>query len=126
MLLHIHALTGASPLPIVQRAILDAAPAVRTMMHKRGAKVIGKPVALSEKQRARFAVKAILDQVKNISGPLEDKLAREMIKIVQGKSPAIEKKLEIHRVAMVNRYVHIEMLTGIFCLIWRYRGNARF
>jgi len=105
MLLHIHAFTRAPPLPILQQAIFDAAPAVRTLMHKHGGKVVAKPIALSEKQRTRFAVKTILEVIKAKPGRLDEKLAREMIAIVQGTSPVIKKKLEIHRTAMVNRYV---------------------
>ena len=112
MLLHIHAFTRAPPLPIVRQAILNAAPAVRTLMHKHAGKVVGKPIALSEKQRTRFAVKAILDVISKKPGRLDEKLAREMIGIVQGSSEVLKKKQDIHQVAMVNRYVecrNIEM-----------------
>jgi small subunit ribosomal protein S7 len=106
MLLHIHAFTRAPPLPIVRQAIVDAAPAVRTLMHKRAGKVTAKPVALSEKQRTRYAIQAILAEIESQPGRLEIKLAKEMIAILQGTSKVLKKKLEqIHQVAMVNRYV---------------------
>ncbi|KAH7914255.1 ribosomal protein S7 domain-containing protein [Hygrophoropsis aurantiaca] len=103
-LLHIHALTRAPPLPIVREAILAAAPAVRCMSQKSGSKNIPKPIALSEKQRIRFSVKAILSASEGKSGKaVEERLARELIAVVQGRSSALEAKEKIHRFAMVNR-----------------------
>ncbi|KAF9462267.1 ribosomal protein S7 domain-containing protein [Collybia nuda] len=102
-LLHIHAFTRAPPLPIVRKAVFDAAPAVRTLMHRQGGKTVPKPIALGEKQRTRFAVQAILKSIEKKSGALEWKLARELISIVQGTSEVLKKKEEIHRFAMVNR-----------------------
>jgi hypothetical protein len=114
MLLHIHALTRAPPLPIVRQAILDAAPAVRTLMHKHGGKVIGKPVALSEKQRTRYAIQAILAEIASHQGTLEEKLAKEMIAVLRGTSNVVRKKLEqIHQVAMVNRYVVVKFCVKV-------------
>jgi small subunit ribosomal protein S7 len=124
MLLHIHAFTRAPPLPIVRQAIFNAAPAVRTLMHKHGGKVVGKPVALSEKQRTRFAVKSILDVISKKPGRLDEKLAREMISIVQGSSDVLKKKLDVHQVAMVNRYVYMETWHRTFYSMLWYRGNA--
>lgn len=106
-LLHIHAFTRAPPLPILQQAVLDAAPAVRTLMHRQGGKTIAKPVALGEKQRTRFAVQAILKASESKPGrTVEERLARELIAVVKGDSDALKKKVEIHRFAMVNRYDH--------------------
>jgi small subunit ribosomal protein S7 len=105
-LLHIHAFTRAPPLPILQQAILDASPAVRTLLHKKGGKTVPKPIALGEKQRTRFAVQAILKASKTKPGrTVEERLARELIGIIQGKSVALENKETIHKLAMVNRYV---------------------
>ncbi|KAG5637743.1 hypothetical protein H0H81_003381 [Sphagnurus paluster] len=103
-LLHIHAFTRAPPLPILRQAVEAAAPAVRTLMHKQGGKMVAKPVALGEKQRTRYAVQAILKASKSkIGRTVEERLARELIAIVQGHSVALEEKLRIHQFAMVNR-----------------------
>ena len=56
---------------------------MHTLKHKTGTKTIFKPVALGEKQRVRYAVKAILESSKSQPGPLEERLAREFIAIVQ-------------------------------------------
>jgi small subunit ribosomal protein S7 len=76
------------------------------MMHRHGAKNVAKPVALGEKQRTRFALEWILEASKQRSGQtVEERLARELIAIVQGTSDALKKKEEVHKFAMVNRCV---------------------
>src|ERR1700722_8833323 len=104
-LLHINTLTRSPPLPIFRQSLELVAPAVRCMLHKRGTKHIAIPVALSEKQRMKFAVKWILDASREKAGKkLEVRLAKEMVAIVQGDSKALEKNKEVHKFAMVNRY----------------------
>ncbi|KAG6812830.1 hypothetical protein H0H92_016099 [Tricholoma furcatifolium] len=103
-LLHIHAFTRAPPLPILRKAILSASPAVRTLMHRQGGKTVAKPIALSEKQRTRYAVTEILKAAN--SRPemkIEERLAKELIAIVEGNSKVLETKKKIHEFAMVNR-----------------------
>lgn len=107
-LLHIHTLTRAPPLPVVRRAVDAAAPACRVVTLIHGAKRLFKPVALGEKQRTRFAVQWILDSSdKRPEHKLEERLAREMIDIIQCTDPkendALKKKLEVHVLAMRNR-----------------------
>lgn len=63
-------------------------------------------MALGEKQRTRYAVQAILNTIKkkDEKKPLDWRLARELIAVIQGTSEAIKKREEIHKFAMVNRY----------------------
>lgn len=72
-----------------------------------GAKAVVKPVALGEKQRIWYAVKWILDTVTRKATSngktLEERLAREMIAIIQGTSEVLKKKEGVHRQAMANR-----------------------
>ncbi|EGN93862.1 hypothetical protein SERLA73DRAFT_126282 [Serpula lacrymans var. lacrymans S7.3] len=103
-LLHIHAFTRAPPLPILREAIMAAAPAVRCMSHKHGSKNVAKPIALGEKQRVRTAVQMIIKASEKKNGKtIAERLAREMIAVVQGDSRALEERETIHRFAMVNR-----------------------
>ena len=109
-LLHLHTMTRARPLEIVREAILTASPAVKIMTQKHGAKIMYKPIALSEKQRAHFGIKWLLDSAKaRPEHTLEERLAREMIDILQATSKedseVLKKKLEVHGLAMRNRYV---------------------
>ncbi|KAF9481323.1 ribosomal protein S7 [Pholiota conissans] len=107
MLLHIYAATRCPPMPIVERAVLDASPAVRCRKQKqRGGKSTMKPMALSERQRISLGLRWIRDaaDAKKVPGKtLEERLAREMIAIVKGTSSVLEKKRKMHEEAMANR-----------------------
>ena len=104
-LLHLHSFTRSEPLPLLREAILAASPAVKCLTHRHGAKNVHKPIALGEKQRTRFAVQWILEASDSKPGKtLEERLAREVIAVLEGNSKALAKKMELHRVAMVNRY----------------------
>lgn len=105
-LMHLHAFTRAPPLPVLREAVLAAAPAVKTTSRRIGAKTNYKPVALGEKQRTRYAVQWILKASESKSGQtVEERLAREIIAVLQGNSEALKKKDEVHKFATVNRCV---------------------
>lgn len=119
----IHALTRAEPLPIFRHAILQVAPAVRTKVRRHGSKTIVKPVALGEKQRVKFAVQWLLEASKSKTGrTAEERLARELVAVIQGNSSALKKKEEVHTLAMVNRLVLCWLITP--ALLNCRRGNA--
>ncbi|KAH6919303.1 ribosomal protein S7 domain-containing protein [Coprinopsis sp. MPI-PUGE-AT-0042] len=104
MLLHIHTLTRAPPLPIVHSAILKASPAVRVKSTKVGARSIVRPVALSERQRTRQGIEWIIEASHNKPGmEMQKRLAKEMIAVVRGDSAALSKKEQVHKGAMIAR-----------------------
>ena len=109
VLLHLHAFTRAPPLPLFRKAIETAAPAVRVVSNKVGAKVMIRPVALHEKRRVMYAVSWIIDSCKKGKGRGQtraEKIAREMINILNGEDSTLAKKEEVHKAAVANRYVH--------------------
>jgi len=125
MLLWVHSLTRAPPLEIVREAVLRAAPAVRTMSHTHGGKIVSRPIALSEKQRTRFAMKWILKACDNRPGQtLEERLAREIIATVQGTSSVLVEKERVHTFAMVNRCVFAIYAFYAVPVLMCCRGNA--
>jgi small subunit ribosomal protein S7 len=108
MLLHIHTLTRAPPLQIFREAILTLSPAVRSMMHRKGSKTVAYPIALGEKRRTHFAVHWLLKacEKRTEARPektIEERLARELIAVIQGKSGLLKNKKDMHVFAMVNR-----------------------
>ena len=106
MLLHIHAFTKAPPLPILRQAIDTAAPLLRCRQFKRAAKQYVFPMPLSERQRARTAIKWIWEAAKNKGGRhVEERLAREIIAIVKGESEVLKKKSDVHKLAVLHRCV---------------------
>lgn len=95
---------------IVREAVFAAAPSIRIKNNKRAATVVPVPMVMNEKARVRGAVKWILQEVEvgrkgGRKGPMrvEERLAREVIKIVQGQSEVLKKKETLHKHAMVNR-----------------------
>lgn len=111
MLLHLHALTRAPPLPIFRDAVFRAAPSIRIVSHKKGGKNVQKPVPLGEKQRVRFAIKWMLTAAAahRRGRTIEERLAREVLQIVKEGDPekndVLKKKQELHKLGMVNRCV---------------------
>lgn len=107
-LLFIHTLTRSPPLPILREAVLQVAPACKITSTMFGVRPIYKPVALSEKQRTHYAIKWILESSKSRpEHKLEERLAREVVDIVQCTDPksqgALKKKMEVYNMAMKNR-----------------------
>lgn len=111
ILLHINALTKAPPLPILRQAVDLAAPAVRIVRHKMASKIIAKPFALNERQRTKKAIGWILEESnKRVGYTRGERIARECILILQGKSKVLESKEAEHKAAMVNRWVTSEII----------------
>lgn len=104
MLLHIHAMTRAPPLPIVREAVISVSPLVKCVSQRKSVKVIQKPIALTEKRRTRFAVDWLVRASRNRKEQtMEERLAKEIIGVLQGTSEALKKREEMHKLAMVNR-----------------------
>lgn len=80
-------------------------------MHRKGGKTVVKPIALGERQRTRFAIQWIMKASDSKSGrTVEERLAKEILAVLNGKSGALDKKEEMHKFAMVNRYVEMNCL----------------
>ncbi|EMD34728.1 hypothetical protein CERSUDRAFT_67159 [Gelatoporia subvermispora B] len=122
MLLRLHAMTRAPPLPVVRKAVLAMAPALRCVSTKIAARSIVTPMPLSEKQRTHYAVDWILEASKNKPGEsLDERLAHQVVAIVSEleklsaltpadpdyaktmMDSALRKKYEVHKLAMMNR-----------------------
>lgn len=96
--------TNDSPLPLFVEAIKQASPNVDTVSTKRGAKVIHTPRPLSESASAHKGIKAILKAAFRRSDKrYEDRIAKELIAVVEGRSGVLHKRLEAHKFALANR-----------------------
>jgi len=106
ILLHINALARVPPMPILRQAVLLASPAVKTITHKSHAKATLKPFALNERQRTRIAIDWILTaSEKKLGYTRGERIARECISIIQRTSQVLENKENMHKAAMVARWV---------------------
>ncbi|KAF7354782.1 Ribosomal protein [Mycena sanguinolenta] len=116
-LTYIFTLTRAPPLPILRQAVLLASsPAVKTKSQTHGAKVVHVPMALSEKQRTHYGLMWLVAASRaRVGRRIEERLAREVVDIVQRIHDARDKpldtrhpgalglKYDMHKFAMVNR-----------------------
>jgi small subunit ribosomal protein S7 len=136
-LTHIFTLTRAPPLPILREAVLLASPAVKTMSHTHGAKIVHVPTALSEKQRTHYGLMWLIASSKGRVGRrLEERLAREMVDVVQrthadrDKPPerqpgALGLKYDMHKFATVNRSVFNCFSRTVLMRMLHCRGGVR-
>ncbi|CAE6468082.1 unnamed protein product [Rhizoctonia solani] len=102
---YIHILTGgAPPLPIYREAIRLVSPSVKVVTLKKRAKNLPTPRPLTERQRTRTGILAILKASdKRSEKHLWERIARECINVLRGESDAIKKLEEVHRFALANR-----------------------
>ena len=104
VLLFLHTLTRASPLPLLRQAIERTMPVVRITTHRKSTKNIQIPIALNEKQQVRCAIKWILKASLPRGGrTVEERFAREVIMVLNGSSTALNQKTSVHTQAMINR-----------------------
>lgn len=104
MLDHMAKAMHANPLPAVEEAIRIASPLVRLQTRKQGGKNLQVPIVLFSNQSRRRGIIAIIEASKKRNdNKLSLRLAKEMIAVLEGNSAALTRKLEVHRLATVNR-----------------------
>ncbi|EIW51639.1 ribosomal protein S7 [Trametes versicolor FP-101664 SS1] len=104
MLLHLHAFTQQEPLPLLREAVTRAAPLLRCQQFKRAAKQFVFPTPLNERQRAHKALQWILEASKKKGGKnMPERVAREIIGVLNGKSVALDQKEMVHKLAVLHR-----------------------
>jgi len=100
--------TNEPPVPLLRKAIELSSPQVRIMSTKRGAKIIQTPRALNERQRTRAGIQWLLKAAeRGRKGAIkrDDRIAREVLAVLEGTSDVFKKVEELHRAAMLVRYV---------------------
>ncbi|TRM55985.1 ribosomal protein S7 domain-containing protein [Schizophyllum amplum] len=106
-MLHLHAMTRSPALPLLRRAVDLTAPAVKVVQDRllRGTKIVYRPRPLNERQRTKQAIKWIVeDSLKSVPGrKFDERLAKAIIRVINGDSTALEKKKLQHETAMNNR-----------------------
>lgn len=99
------------PVEVLKEVLEKMSPlmAIRTQK-SRAAKAIVMPVPLTQRQRHRTAFLWILDgAAKRRSADFEVRLGEELVAAYQGKSSGYDKRLQIHKTAMLQRaYVKLK------------------
>lgn len=104
MLDHMSKAMHANPLPAVKEAIRIASPLVKLQTRKQGGKNTQVPIALFSQQSRRRGIIAIIEASKKRNdSKLSLRLAKEMIAVLEGSSPAVTRKLDVHKLATANR-----------------------
>jgi small subunit ribosomal protein S7 len=104
--------TNAPPVSLVHQAVALASPSVRMVSMRKRAKTIQQPRALNERQRTHAGVKWILqaaERGRSKTAPRSQRIAREVLAIIDGSSDVVKKLEELHKTAMLNRCVLIQL-----------------
>lgn len=92
------------PVSLLRNAITMAAPSFRLSSSKRNNKVLHTPLALDERQRIRVAFNALIKASdKRNEKFLHQRLAREVLAILEQQSDVLKRKEEIHKNGAINR-----------------------
>ncbi|CAG8455174.1 25046_t:CDS:1 [Dentiscutata erythropus] len=96
--------TNNDPLEIIKVAIDKTAPLAGLISRKKGSKVIQIPKPLNERQRNHKAIKWILEASDKKPGKkFSIRLANEFLAVINGQSLALQKKEQLHKLALTNR-----------------------
>ncbi|KAL7419753.1 hypothetical protein Q5752_005669 [Cryptotrichosporon argae] len=98
--------TNQPPVPLLERAIALSSPSVRMLSMRKAAKTVQTPRALNERQRARQGIVWLLKAAERGRGSgvrREDRVAREILAVLEGSSDVFRRIEEVHRLAMMNR-----------------------
>jgi len=101
---NIHIITQSPPLPILREAVERASPEVKVVSQKQRHKNIMTPRPLNAKQRTGQAIRWIIQFSEGRQEyKFDQRLAREIVAIVNGNSDVLKKKDEVHKLALANR-----------------------
>ncbi|EGG01060.1 uncharacterized protein MELLADRAFT_92810 [Melampsora larici-populina 98AG31] len=104
LLSHLRLITNQEPLPLLTKAVELASPMVLTRTEQKRIKVTTVPVALQERQRLRKGILWMVKQSERRPGKrFGERLAMEVIAVLNGTSEVLKLKAEQHRLAFVNR-----------------------
>lgn len=108
VLASVQAATNAPPVPQVKKAIELASPSLRVLTMKKGPKNVYTPRALNKRQRTRAGIQNIIATAEKSRGSqakFSDRIAREILLTLEGKSDTFKRVEEVHKFATLHRYV---------------------
>lgn len=104
----LQAATNAPPLPQLHRAIEMASPSIKLLSMRKRAKTVQTPRALTERQRTRTGIKWLLkaaERGRKGGVKRDDRVAREVLAVLDGSSDVFKRVEEVHKIAMLQRWV---------------------
>ncbi|EJT47079.1 hypothetical protein A1Q2_02050 [Trichosporon asahii var. asahii CBS 8904] len=106
ILASVQAATNAPPVPQVKKAIELAAPSLRVLTMKKGPKNVYTPRALNTRQRTRIGIQNLIATAERSRGSqakFSDRIAREILLTLEGKSEVFKRVEEVHKLATLHR-----------------------
>jgi small subunit ribosomal protein S7 len=108
------------PVTYLAEALDRNSPIVKNSAGRSRSRVFVDPIALFETQRIRIGWKTLIDaaggkpgRARNREGiPFADRLAREIIKVMEGRGPGLANRLAQHKTAMINKLSVTKRMTG--------------
>ncbi|KAK4688069.1 small subunit ribosomal protein S7, partial [Tremellales sp. Uapishka_1] len=98
--------TNSPPLPLLHQAFTQCSPSIRMVSIKQGSKSVQSPRGLNERQRLRQGIMWMLkcaERGRKSGAKREDRIAREILAVLEGTSEVFKRIEEVHRAGMVNR-----------------------
>nr|KAJ3423138.1 hypothetical protein HK105_001838 [Polyrhizophydium stewartii] len=104
-LLHIQMAVRQDPVAYLEAAIDKVSPYVKVMSVKRAGRNIPTPRPLKDRQRFRTGILWTCEVALKGKSPVPagERIGRELIAIMEGKSPALAKREQVHKLALANR-----------------------
>ncbi|KTW25579.1 hypothetical protein T552_03440 [Pneumocystis carinii B80] len=103
-LIYIKQKINTDPYSVLFKAIKAVSPLMKLVFIKKGTKSIKMPVPLNEHQRHRKAIIWILEASnKQHSKNFSERLAQELIAVINGTSSIFQKKEQLHKLALINK-----------------------
>ncbi|KAJ1344568.1 hypothetical protein BSLG_000092 [Batrachochytrium salamandrivorans] len=104
-MLHIQTQTRQDPRAVIIAAVERASPFVKVASAKRRGKNIPTPVPLTDRQRYRTGILWIRDAALKGRNPLSagERIGREVLAIMADKSIVLQKREQVHKLALANR-----------------------
>jgi len=95
---------GNDPVEVLEQAIRDATPLLMVKPRRVGGATYQIPVEVEKDRGRSLAMRWIITSARARSGkPMEEKLASELVDIIQGQGATIKRRDNIHRMAEANR-----------------------
>ncbi len=95
--------TNQNPLMLLTQAVDATSPYVKIINLYKGSRRVPTPVPLSERGRRRQAIVWIRDAAAKRKASFPVRFATEIISVLNGKSSALDKRTELHKIALDNR-----------------------
>lgn len=96
--------TASTPVTMLSDSLTRVSPLVKLVSQKLGGKSVLTPTPLTPKQSARTAMMWIIQAARAKKGmQFSDALAAEIKSVLSGKSDALNKKMNVHKLALQNK-----------------------